>query len=531
MAARLTIIVALLLVLLPSAALGQEKRVPFLAVLEFAVQSNVMAIDDAVTLADMVRSRVVRPGGQVVKLISREKVIEILSKSAKSAAQCSGQCEIDTAREVGADFVITGRISPLGDKAVLVLDVKKAQDGVTVASMTVKSPVKTLDEKLDAAVDELVAELARKLGAGPTASPAEEQALKPAFGGSKVETGKQLDTGELGETVVRFSSTPSATVFLGNKMLCKQTPCQKSIALGRQLVTMSEEDYLTRTEAVEVSKATKMLDWQLQADFATLNVSCESGLALKVDGVNAGMCPLRDQRLRPGKHSVALESPCHLGAEETFEVKRGEHKDVNLPVTPRLAVMIVRARDDDNDLTGNAFLDGRAVGQVPGKFPVPVCTRRLEVRSEQHDAWSVSLQLAEGQTTEQIAQMTRSRPQRAFGLREPPTAVSRKMTGVWMMLGGAVGVTVGLVVTIVGATNSADLDTYKQPDGRYDGGRITLSSATQRQATIAREYAAGGTLLGLGVASFAVGAYLLTRDSPSVAVLPQAGGLALGGSF
>ena len=394
----LILTLALVSVLVPAIAQAQI-RTPFLVVLEFRVDNKVIPLDTAVTLADMVRSRVVQSGSKLVKLISREKVIEILSKGTKTAAQCSGQCEIDTAREVGADFVMTGKISPLGDKAVLVLDVKKAQDGVTVASTLVRAPVKQLDDRLDAAVDAVLTALAEKLSVQPVAKVVEDKASQLPFGGPKVEIGKTVETEELQETVVKFSSTPSATVFLGDRMLCKQTPCQKSVPLGKRMLTMSEEDYVTRSESVEITKKLSNVDWTLSADFATLDVTCDgNALALTLDGAAAGQCPLKNQHLRPGKHTVALDSPCHLHAEESFQIQRGEAKVLGLPVQPRIGVVTVKAKNDaGDDLTGTVLLDGKALGDVPGSFKVPVCGRKLEVRSEGLDSWSGELHVTEGE--------------------------------------------------------------------------------------------------------------------------------------
>ena len=190
MPTRLTLAFALLLALAPRPAHTQEPRVPFLAVLEFRVENKVVPLDTAATLANLVRSRVVHAAGGTLKLISREQVFEILSKANKSATQCTAECEVQTAREIGADYVLTGSISPLGDKAVLVLDVKKAKDGVTMASASAKALAKALDEKLDGVIRELMADLLPKLSAAPAVAKAPaEKPPQPSVGGGKEVTG------------------------------------------------------------------------------------------------------------------------------------------------------------------------------------------------------------------------------------------------------------------------------------------------------------------------------------------------------
>ena len=424
MSNHLASVVALLLALAPLTAEAQEKRLPFLAVLELRVENKVVPLDTASTLANLVRSRVVRAADGAFKLISREQVFEILSKANKSAAQCTAECEVQTAREIGADYVLTGSISPLGDLAVLVLDVKTAKDGVTVASASAKAPAKSLHEKLDAAVDELVAELKPKLGGAPAAKKTEEAAPTQAFGGSKRETAKEIETDELEEIVVKFTSTPPASVHLGEKMLCKQTPCQKSVPLGKQSVTMSAEDYVMRSEPLTIEKKTKEISWQLQPDFGTLNVTCGGQTVnVKVDGATVA-CPVQAQHLRPGKHKVLLDSPCHLGVEETFEVKRGEAKTLALQVNPRIGVVTVKAKDDGgDDLTGTAWLDGKQIGEVPGSFKVPVCGKQLEVRSDGHVNWTGELGVKEGEKRVVLAEMHR------LTMKAPKSALAAKSPG------------------------------------------------------------------------------------------------------
>ena len=407
MPTRLTLALALLLALAPLPARAQEKRVPFLAVLEFRVDNKVVPLDTAATLANLARSRVVRQAGGAFKLMSREQVFEILSKANKSAAQCTAECEVQTAREIGADYVLTGSISPLGAKAVLVLDVKKAKDGVTVASASAKAAAMSLDETLDAAVDQLVAELKEKLGTPVAEKSAEASAPKQPFGGTKAEAAKELETDDLEETVVKFTSNPPAVVFLGSRQLCAKTPCQKSVALGKQNVTMSAEDYLAKTEVVDVLKTTDEVKWQLQADFATLNVTCGGDtVALTVDGVAAGNCPLSGAHLRPGKHRVALDSPCYLSVEEAFQVARGEAKALTLAANPRLGVVTIKANDDaGDDLKGKVLLDGKELGAVPGSFKVPVCGKKLEVQADGHASWTGELKVVEGEKVKVGAQL------------------------------------------------------------------------------------------------------------------------------
>ncbi len=177
MAARI-LALAFLIALAPTSAGADEPPVPRLVVFELQVVGKVISLDTGATLTAMVRQRIVGAIGSRGKLLSKDKVIEIMRQSGKPAVECTGECEVQTARVVGAEYSVSGEVSPLGSNVVLVLDVKRSRDGVTVASKRLKAPPTDLDDKLDATVDALAAEWLASLGDGG-GRPAAEKPAKP----------------------------------------------------------------------------------------------------------------------------------------------------------------------------------------------------------------------------------------------------------------------------------------------------------------------------------------------------------------
>ncbi len=146
--------------------------VPKLAILELKVAGKAIGIDDAVGLSDLFRARATRVLGARVSVISKEKVFEILQAAGREAAKCTGACEIETAREIGAEFVGTGNISVIAKKLVVVVEIKRTRDGVGVAAIDVE--VEDLDkmrEKVGAAVEEVLVGLLARLDAQKSAEP------------------------------------------------------------------------------------------------------------------------------------------------------------------------------------------------------------------------------------------------------------------------------------------------------------------------------------------------------------------------
>ena len=161
-------LLALWLLILPQLAqAADEPRQPLLVVLEFKVENKAIDLDLAQSMANLVRSRMVRGMRGQVKLISKEKVFEILKSSSKKAEQCTSDCEVQTAREIGAEYAVTGHISKFNDKVLIVLEVKRSRDGVAVASVDKQVAPNKLDSEMPRLCDALSADLLLALDGKP----------------------------------------------------------------------------------------------------------------------------------------------------------------------------------------------------------------------------------------------------------------------------------------------------------------------------------------------------------------------------
>lgn len=53
--------------------------------------------------------------------MTRESTEMILQQFGKTLADCTGECEVETGRKLGADYVISGRITKVGTRLALTL--------------------------------------------------------------------------------------------------------------------------------------------------------------------------------------------------------------------------------------------------------------------------------------------------------------------------------------------------------------------------------------------------------------------------
>ena len=153
-----------------------------LAVLEFEVASDLKL--DRTYFSDLARGAVHRAAPQVF-VMTRESTEALLAANGKSMSDCTGECEIEVGRKLGADYIVSGRITQVGSRLSLTMRLFSTADGQLVE--TAEARGRSADELLDhtdAAMESLLAPLANRgplhEAAGGTASPAPLAAAAPA---------------------------------------------------------------------------------------------------------------------------------------------------------------------------------------------------------------------------------------------------------------------------------------------------------------------------------------------------------------
>ena len=100
----LIVLVALLGVVTPVSAR------PLVAVLDFSESRTGLHADELSVLGDVSRGAALRALGHQYDVITRENLVDLLKAHGKSLSQCSGECETETGRLLGAELVVSGRI-------------------------------------------------------------------------------------------------------------------------------------------------------------------------------------------------------------------------------------------------------------------------------------------------------------------------------------------------------------------------------------------------------------------------------------
>ena len=133
---------------LAQAAAPQPKKASgLLAVLELRSK---LSKDDGRTLdvafiTDLVRTAALQSG---LKVMTRENIQVLLQAAGKKLEDCEGECEVDTGRRLGADYVATGEVLRFGSKLVVNLKLHETQNGQLLGGSQAMG--KTVDDLGDA---------------------------------------------------------------------------------------------------------------------------------------------------------------------------------------------------------------------------------------------------------------------------------------------------------------------------------------------------------------------------------------------
>jgi len=280
------------------ALVGPAHATERLAVLELS--GKAVPTDQLAALTDAVRGGVRDKLGNKVQVMTRENM-EVMLTDMGLDASCvaEGACEVETARNLGVDYVVSGTITAFGPKLVASLKLHETSSGQLKGSQQATAEdAFTLLSSLPAAGSGVVGEIAGS-EAQPTApvqttapSPGQSSKWQPDFEGFEVT--QELQSPTLGKLVcVSPGSFQTAT-------MSRTVPGARGprTTLTRSFCTMEHEVTQAAWEAMELKNRSKFdncgancpvenVTWFEAVAFAN-KISAAEGLepAYEVDGTN-----------------------------------------------------------------------------------------------------------------------------------------------------------------------------------------------------------------------------------------------------
>ena len=210
-------------------------------------------------------------------------------------------------------------------------------------------------------------------------------------------------------SLVRFESTPpGAMVEVDGETVCPRTPCTKSVTAGKRRISYNLKDHVTRTETLDVSPPNARLSWTLEPNFGTLRFRVEDPkLGVILDGkpvkLRNGFLidgrPLRSEEgywvvdLSVGPHILNHKNRCYKDEMHQFELGRGDTETLVLAPKERLAALNVKSERASGDaIRGEVSVDSKRKGSTYQVQRFPICSKRIQVRSDGLGVWTLDLQ-------------------------------------------------------------------------------------------------------------------------------------------
>ena len=383
-----------------------------LAVLEFHNYTGISE-HEAMFLTDLVRGAAVLALPEEGYLVmTRESIFELLPPG-KTLTDCVGECEVETGRNIGADYIVSGELIRFGASLRLSLKLFETQTSRLIGTQTVKAGAV---EELEAPIRTASNTLFRKIGgravegdrspsgadpgSGPTFVAPATQGAGP--GESKLVEIKPTERpkAKSGPAGIYITTEPKgAEVLIGDVKVGDTDPAFQRADLrpgDTVRVTLEKEEYhpvrfdvtlrpgIARYEGIELKPA-----------FGALEILSEpAGARVTLGGAEVGVTPYTKERLPSGRHLVSLDLELHEGVrDEIIEVKDGERTSRTFRLAPDFGTLEVASSP-----SGAAVkIDGRERGSTPLELRLPPGAYEVAVGKSGYHGRSYEITVARGQ--------------------------------------------------------------------------------------------------------------------------------------
>jgi hypothetical protein len=188
-------------------------------------------------------------------------------------------------------------------------------------------------------------------------------------------------------------------VLLDNRPLCDATPCTRTLRQAQYLVTIQKDGHEPAVESFIAKKGARLSLNLARLEGSLAVTSDPIGIRIALDGKPAGAAPITLDHVLASGHDVSIDDRCFQRVTKHVDLQKDETRIVTLAVIPREARLNLRAAADSTaTVSGEARLDGRVLGPVPGVYTVPTCGRALLVESGAA-SFATQLSLKEGEST------------------------------------------------------------------------------------------------------------------------------------
>jgi len=320
------------------------------------------------SLAQVARGEARRRLPESLQVMSEENTVTILRDMGVNLAQCQGDCEVETGRKLGADWVMSLHVVRFGSSWTLQLNLFETATGALKGSE--KAQVSREDDLVPIATEK-AGLLAVQVG-----SRGDGMAL-----GRRGSTPEAWDPGALVGVMVNFASDPPGAAISLDGSYLGDTPLSREVPPGPHRLEWSLPRYERVAETIQIDERTT-LNRVLTPLFGWLSVeSTPAGQPVQLDGSPAGTTPVHELILGHGVHDIWVGDSSQVYAQgERFLLERGERKSLDYTLPLREGALVVRCTDPEgNAVDRTVSVDGVVRGSSPLQLKLPVGEHVVEV--------------------------------------------------------------------------------------------------------------------------------------------------------
>ena len=303
-------------------------------------------------------------------IITRENMMQILNDMGKDATCVEGSCEVELARNIGADLVISGTMTEVGGVQMVMLKLHQSDTGTLLAMERVQgtAPIQLVEETSDG-----VRRLLRK-GLNLSADLAK----------------------------LTLTATPNVTVYMDDSILCQQTPCVRDVEVGSHTFRWEGSGSQSIVETLSIAQK-QSIHRSLDSNVGQVFVmNAPKGIDVYLDGASWKQTPIQAQ-VALGTHTLSIEDACYQSEEVTFTLTSSEQYRWTVNPKPRLTQLELDARSNQGrSVVGQVYADGVLIGNTGNSLQVPLCTEEIKVAAQEGE-WTGKMQLKDGQNRLSVA--------------------------------------------------------------------------------------------------------------------------------
>ena len=353
---------------------GQAYAEERLAILEFRNIDNAMSRSEVGYIAEIFRDLGAKIARRGLSVMTKENILQLLPPG-KSLEQCQGECEVETGRNIGADYVLSGEDRKLSEGLGYRLTAKihQTRNGSLLSSEIYEGI--TFNQLESDIRSSTTKDVFRPIRTRVIASDFQEKSF-----GEKAATVQGWDTSS---AIVQFDTDPQgAFVEVDGTVICQQTPCSKEVGLGKHDVVFKMVQYFSHQEELNVQANMKPLVRKLKPNFSVLVLKTDpvEGFDVYLDNQSIGKTPLPPTRIDPRPHKLLIKSDRYYEKGIEFKPELGATREISLKPDAKMGALRITAKDSKgNEVIANVTIGGKVMGKTPYQGTLVVGTYDVSV--------------------------------------------------------------------------------------------------------------------------------------------------------